>query len=228
MQPEKQKSPTNGPKEKFAVSITRQSRNEIIEIAGQYPLLELRLDLMRVDLEELGALFQQNTLVVTFRSGHTSDERRMEALQQAMEMGAAYCDVDIANPPGFIREVRRLARNNGTRLIISSHDFVQTLPAQDLLAIAHRAVDAGADVVKLVTSVSQPGDFTQLVSLYKQWGYQAPLIAFGMGQAGKYSRFLPWQYHAPFTYAAPDETNLAANGQLSARQMEQAYLWFWT
>ena len=164
------------------------------EAAGA-DVVELRLDFLeRFDAAaDLPALLAGTRLpaIVTYRASweggkYGGDEApRLRALWHAVELGAAFVDVELkaaarffaAAPQGWTRGAGR------TRIIVSSHNYAET-PALDALRALHaEAVAAGADIVKIATTATRLVDVVRLEALLSE-SRDIPTIALGMGEAG--------------------------------------------
>lgn len=62
----------------------------------------------------------------------------MAALRRAAELGAAYIDVELKAAEAFFQAGGPLPQ--GAQLIVSSHNYEETPPAEELLALVDRWV----------------------------------------------------------------------------------------
>ncbi len=158
-------------------------------------IVELRLDCLDVfdatkDLPSLLAgtrLPAIATLRASWEGGKYkgTEEARVRALWHAVELGAAFVDVELkaaapffaAAPPGWKRDASR------TRFILSSHNYAETPSLEDLRETHRAAVAAGADIVKIATTSTSITDVQRLEALLSHEKGR-PTIALGMGEAG--------------------------------------------
>ena len=164
---------------------------------------ELRLDyLAGFDADrDLAALISGSPLpvIVTFRptweGGNYGgpEEPRLAALWRAVQLGAAYVDVELKAASQFFASTpQRLERSaTSTKVILSSHNYVETPSLEELRSIHRLAVKAGADIVKIAAMCQCITDVHRLVALLAEERTR-PTIALGMGEAGQVrSRFSP-------------------------------------
>ena len=169
----------------------------------------------------------------------SDQSREIKAMQiaerkliRAIEAGARYVDVEIEVQKQMSKRVRNAAHESGTVFIRSYHDFSGTASVEDLHNMVEKCRYHGADIVKLVTTAASQEDVQRVMSLYEWCRTEASngvealadggLIAFCMGDAGKSSRIDCLKHGAPYTYAALNEQDAAAPGQMPASEMASA------
>jgi 3-dehydroquinate dehydratase type I len=76
----------------------------------------------------------------------------------------------------------------------------------------------GCDIAKVVTQVNTNADAANLLSLYS---INKPLVAFGMGDAGKLTRVVAPLLGAEFTFASMDNGVATAPGQIRYHTMKE-------
>jgi 3-dehydroquinate dehydratase-1 len=157
-------------------------------------LFELRLDGLSENVEELRAAIPKlrAPLIITARSpaeggAHLlSLSRRRELLLRFLPF-AHYLDLELRSI-GLLAEVRKQADQRGIRLIISRH-YVRSTPSRAALQrVADRASSLGADLCKIVTSISRLEEIERLVALLRDYAGRLPLAVMGMGRLGRLSR----------------------------------------
>jgi 3-dehydroquinate dehydratase/shikimate dehydrogenase len=182
-------------------------------------LVELRLDLIQdVDIPRL-LRARDCPAIVTFRpvregGAYAGDEQtRLTVLRQAALLGAEWIDVelDAADALGRVTPARR---------IVSHHDF-DSVP-EHMASWMARLWDAGADAAKLAVMPRSPGQVADVLTLLRN--ARGPTIALGMGEFGVASRLLCLSYDTCFlTFAAPEDGQGTAPGQISLDDMEMLY-----
>jgi 3-dehydroquinate dehydratase/shikimate dehydrogenase len=158
-------------------------------------VIELRLDFLEQfePTTDLPALLAATGLpaIVTYRASWEggkytgSEDERLRALWLAVELGAAFVDVELkaaarffaASPQGWDRGATR------TRIVVSSHNYTETPSLDDLCALHSAMLAAGADIVKIATTATRLVDVARLEALLSQTR-DVPTIALGMGEAG--------------------------------------------
>jgi len=136
-----------------------------------------------------------------------SEEERRDVLARALAHGAAYVDVEWR--AGF----DDLIRANGSRVVVSSHDFAGV--PDDLYTRARAMRSTGAALIKVAVTASRLSDTLPLRDIAK--GGDAVVI--GMGDAGVPSRLLASRFGSRWTYAGRS----VAPGQMPAARMVEEF-----
>ncbi len=189
-------------------------------------LFELRADLCGftpAQIEELTSLTPN--LIITCRSnragGSKTEKEALELITAAIRHGAKYADIEIEASPDHLEYIKAYATANSCKLIISYHNFTETPTLDELCYIRTLCERKGADIVKIVTTAHSAEHAMRVLSLYHaQPGTTTPLIAFAMGEAGRFTRLSCLHLGAPFTYCSI-EGAATAPGQYSADEVEQ-------
>lgn len=208
---------------RIAVSLAARDTETTLGILhrlkGDIGLAEIRIDCMRSF--DLGRLRAQSPcpLVITCRpvreGGKYAGEEatRLEILTGASAIGCAYVDVEWDAVHRFEN------RGDSTRVIVSRH-YYDSMPT-DLWA-QYEAMRDEADAVKLVGSAHTPRDAVRMLALVAR--ADKPVIGIAMGGAGLISRLLaPCFPSCLLTYGAVNEESRTAPGQISVREMVEAY-----
>lgn len=91
------------------------------------------------------------------------------------------------------------AHQFGRTVILSHHDFKATPSLASLKKLAARAADQGADLFKVAALLREPRDLQRLIE-FQRANLQVPVVAMGMGPAGKLSRLVLSGFGAPLCY----------------------------
>src|SRR5262245_45702151 len=173
-------------------------------------MVELRLDTVR-DPDVAGALAgRRQPAIVTCRArwegGHFtgSEEERQRLLREALDLGAEYVDVEWR--AGFDDLI---ARTEGRRIVLSSHEFTE-MPG-DLQDRARAMRATGAEVIKIAAKANRLSDRVPLLHVARHG--RAVLIA--MGDAGLSTRVLAGRFGSAWTYAG----DVKDVGQVSASSL---------
>ena len=198
------------------------------DAAAAVDMVELRLDGVK-DLDVAQALHGVRVpAIVTCRpvweGGRFdgSEEERRTVLAGALALGAAYVDIEwralrhaqgsTLRPAQGGAGFHDLIRANGSRVVVSSHDFAG-LPA-DLSARVRAMRSTGAALIKVAVTAARLSDTLPLLDIAK--GGDAVVI--GMGDAGVPSRLLASRFGSRWTYGGDG----VAPGQMpAARMIEQ-------
>ena len=201
------------------VSIIESKIDKCIEILQQCEMAELRLDKIQPKLSEIQKLLKFDIpIIATCRSEKYNDEQRFEILKIAAKNGAAYIDIEIESTEDYCEKLKEIARKNNCKIIISYHNFEKTPDINELKNIIEQAKKHNADLIKIVTTAQTNNDVIRLLSLYET---EKNIIAFAMGELGKSSRIESFKLGAPFIYAAFEEGQESAAGQMSMLQVNE-------
>jgi len=191
-------------------------------------LIELRVDYLRN--AELGLLFQnrKKPFIVTHRrkeegGRYRGDERkRLGVLQEAIDLGIDYVDVELATERSWLQGLIRNKRS--TRIILSFHDFRKTPPQKELQKLLNQMVRLEADVIKIVSFARSWEDNLNILSLLPfAKERKQKIVAFCMGEKGKISRIFSPFLGAAWTYASLNQSKTSAPGQLTAQALKDIW-----
>ena len=211
-------------------TVQNKDIHEITAALGRCEMAEIRLDSCRLSPDQISQCFISDVpLVATCRisSLMAGDPSMTEAaasrisedlLIKAAVAGARYVDIELEAPKQMVKRVAAAARENGTAVIRSYHDFSGTDSFEALKAIVEKCMYHSGEIVKIVTTASSESDVQRVMDLYSCFD-PSRLIAFCMGEAGRGSRLECLAKGAPFTYASLDGEPAAAPGQWPDRQM---------
>jgi 3-dehydroquinate dehydratase type I len=206
---------------KICVSLGGIPFSRCLQLASAWPLVEVRLDLLKPDLQKIETLAMQcRQWIATCRPGNHTEHDRTVLLAAAIRAGATYVDIEYEAEPAYRLALTDLAKQYRCRVIISYHNFESTPDINTLNQIIRHSTVMGANCVKLAVTANSPADCARVMSLY---GQHNGLVAFAMGEAGKITRVAAPFLGADFTFASIDEAHLTAPGQLTASQMEVIY-----
>ncbi|MCL4762991.1 MAG: type I 3-dehydroquinate dehydratase [Burkholderiales bacterium] len=116
---------------------------------------------------------------------------------------ADFVDFELSNPPALVRRVRERTREQGTRVILSYHNFGYT-PGHD--ALVERFLEAdrlGADVAKVATMPRDRADVLTLLAATATADAKAriPLISMAMGPLGVATRMVGGVFGSSLSFA---------------------------
>ena len=196
----------------------------IKETNGLADLIELRVDyLKRVNLAPLLENRQKPFIVTNRREEeggkYKGEERkRLSVLQEAIDLGGDYIDVELATERSFLQSLIR--NKGGTQVILSFHDFHRTPSLKELEKLFDQMIRLGADVIKIVPFARSWEDNLSILSLIPfAKERRQKIVAFCMGEKGKISRIFSPFLGAAWTYASLNKSRASAPGQLTAREL---------
>ncbi len=191
-------------------------------------LVELRVDYLREANLELLLKNRQRPFIVTNRrkeegGQYKGEERkRLGVLQEAVDLGADYVDVELAAERSFLQRLIRDKRS--TQVILSFHDFRRTPSLKELQRLFRQMIRMGADVVKIVPFAKSWEDNLTILSLIpfaKERGQK--IVTFCMGEKGKISRIFSPFLGGAWTYASLNQSRASGPGQLTIRELRDVW-----
>ena len=208
----------------ICVAITDTDMEKVREAELAADLVEVRIDLIGNGWEEVAVSLSRPWIAcarIACDGGQwkESEEKRIETLAKAMDMGADIVDIELntANVGEIIPRIKEKAR-----CLVSWHNFESTPKIETLKKIIDRQIASGADICKVVTTARQFSDNIALLNLIPAYPSQE-LVAFAMGELGQISRILCPLAGGAFTYASTGEGSKSAPGQIMAAELREIY-----
>ena len=204
-------------------STTEEMIRAMREATAGADLVEARVDSIREPdlalLKEAG----DKPIILTCRSSlegglfQGSEGERLELLRRAFDMGFDFVDVEtsFATP-------ELLGHRKASRVILSHHVFDRC--PSDLACLVHRAVERGADMVKLAVHTSSLAEAKRLADAgreARERGIGYTPVA--LGPSGVAARILASKLGADFTYASARGLPPAGPGQLDIEALLTLY-----
>ncbi len=207
---------------------------------AQSSFLELRFDALgdpAGSAELLRAFckhFPQAAVLATCRriaGGGTflgSVEEQLALLLRFAACGAALVDLELetlaAAAPDDLRRFGAALAETGAALVVSAHDFTGTADLEGTLGTLRKlGAPTGAAIYKVVSTAQKLADNLAMVRFLKEHSPEIPLVGMCMGPQGLPSRVLAVQGGALWTFAAGDDDEGTAPGQVSSRLMIDQY-----
>ncbi len=163
-------------------------------------LLEVRLDAL--SLAGLPPIWPR-PVIATARhpgeggAGNLSKLSRQAYLESSLPWASAL-DIELRSARALAPVIAQV-HQNGRTLILSHHDFTATPTLPMLKKLASKAADHGADLFKVATTLRDRHDLQRLVDLQLS-RTEIPVIAMGMGDAGRFSRIVLAGFGTPLCY----------------------------
>ena len=130
-------------------------------------------------------------------AGNLSQSSRQALLENALPWASAL-DIELRSA-GVLAPVIARAHAQGRTLILSHHDFKTTPTLLMLKKLASQAAAHGADLFKVATLLRNRHDLQRLIDLQLSRP-EIPVIAMGMGDAGRFSRIVLAGFGTPLCY----------------------------
>lgn len=149
---------------------------------------------------------------------------RQVLIEKAMASGLVdIVDIEMCNKDAFIDEIRQTAKEFGTHLIFSHHNFTSTPSENFLVEQLVKAESLGADIGKVAVMPTCYSDVLTLLqaSLRARSGpVSIPLVTISMGEPGVVSRVAGGLFGSDITFAAGSESS--APGQVAVRELRRS------
>lgn len=196
-------------------------------------VVEIRLDFLQEfhPEQDLERLLRQIELpsIVTYRPSWEGgqyageDAPRLAALKLAMELGAAYVDVEFLIAPVFMAAIQSGDTKYSTKVIVSSHDYEATASEEDLKKLIHAIRMVGADIVKFATTGRDISDGSRVLRVVQEASRDGPVIGLCMGERGVATRILAPKYGGYLTFGALSPERQSAPGQPTLHELKNLY-----
>jgi 3-dehydroquinate dehydratase type I len=191
-------------------------------------LIELRVDYLKTVKLAPFLENRQKPFIVTNRRREEGgkcrgeERKRLGALQEAIDLGGDYIDVELATERSFLQSLIR--NKGGTEVILSFHDFHRTPSLKELQRLFDQMIRLGADVIKIVPFARSWEDNLSILSLIPfAKERRQKIVAFCMGEKGKISRIFSPFLGAAWAYASLSKVNASAPGQLTVGEMKETW-----
>ncbi len=184
-------------------------------------IIELRLDRLDKDSEWTKLIPKDLPTIITNRSENEGgffegrEEDRIEILIKAAENGADCIDIEFSASDGLKNRVLDRCEKTGVSTILSFHDFEKVPPINKLLEKVERMEESGCDIAKIIGFGKDADDSVKILDFLvsSMDRVEIPIVAFAMGEVGKFTRITAPILGSPFTYGSVEEKS--APGQLS-------------
>ena len=212
----------------ICLSIGVTGADRVKEALSKAQMAEIRLDLSNLTQTETISLFgSPKNLIATCRPYTLPLLECRERLLWAIEgsckvtgVGKRYIDLDYNLPELYLKELIEAAKQAGFNIILSYHNLESTEGFDQLCDIYATALQRGAQMVKIVTTVKNIEECTTLMKLYKKFP-PSTLLAFALNREGRFTRLLSKMVGAPFMYCSLKEEDKTATGQYSITQAKK-------
>ncbi|XP_068462451.1 bifunctional 3-dehydroquinate dehydratase/shikimate dehydrogenase, chloroplastic-like isoform X3 [Phaseolus vulgaris] len=179
------------------------------------------------------------------------ENKRLDALRLAMELGADYIDVELQVAHAFYDSIRGKTFNK-TKVIVSSHNYQLTPSIEDLGNLVARIQATGADIVKIATTATDITDVARMFQImvhsqsmvkrklmgnsveegrtnmssgyiYEEIRTEVPFIGLVMGDRGLISRILCAKFGGYLTFGTLESGVVSAPGQPTLQDLLYLY-----
>lgn len=153
-----------------------------------------------------------------------SQEERLKLITAAIESeGIDIVDIELCNERAFVETVRKTAKANSSKLILSYHNFTDTPDENVIIDKLVQAQDMGADIAKVAVMPKNYADVLTLLSatLKARTGeVKLPIVTMSMGAEGGVTRLAGGLFGSDITFAIGKESS--APGQIPISDLRKA------
>ncbi len=205
----------------ICVSIGEKTAQKCIKALKGVFFAEIRLDKVSLKKGDVKRIFSlKKKLIATFRKTSYGDEKRLNALLEAINCGAEFVDIDIKENEEFRKKIVAAARKRHCKIIISFHDFKKTPSRHALEKIVSKCFALKADIAKVACKVNSSKDNALLLGLL---ALDKKMIVVGMGNKGKITRIARPLLGSRFSFAASSKGKETAIGQISEKNLKKIF-----
>lgn len=149
---------------------------------------------------------------------------RLKLITAAIESGGVdIIDIELCNEPEFIETVKQAAAQNGSKLILSYHNFEKTPDESFILDKLIGAQTMGGDIAKLAVMPKNYADVLTLLGATlkaRSGAVKTPIVTMSMGEIGGLTRLAGGLFGSDITFAVGQKSS--APGQIPIDQLKRA------
>ncbi|KKM09283.1 3-dehydroquinate dehydratase [Clostridiales bacterium PH28_bin88] len=160
---------------------------------------------------EIKAIAGDTPIIFTIRSIREGGQSIPLSDEEAIELNAAICrntkveyvDCELSNQQEHIHYLRKIATENGTKIVASFHNFDYTPSQEFIVQKLDQAEQYQLDVAKVAVMPQKLEDVLTLLSatLEAKKRLKTPLITMSMGKYGAISRMVGGVFGSSLTFA---------------------------
>lgn len=212
---------------KICASIVSDDLVIIDGVAPLVDLFEVRIDLIGKNWRKVASYLKKPWIACNRRADeggkwNGKETLRIRELRDALELGAAIIDIELATPA--VTDVVNEAKGRA-ECLVSYHNVKETPPLDRLRQIVVNQLAAGADICKVVTTARSFADNLVVLQLIGDFS-SANIISFAMGTTGQLSRVLCPLAGGYLTYSSIKKGRESAEGQITVKDLKEIYRMF--
>lgn len=143
-----------------------------------------------------------------------SDQQKYDIFNSLISLVDA---VDIEGRSPLLSQVVDLAREHQKTVIVSSHNFQETLPDVDLDAMVEKARQQGADIIKIAMHANTDEDLRRMAAIMMRHP-DKKLVTISLGEIGSVSRLVFPLLGSLLTFSFLNKAT--APGQIPLKQLQ--------
>ncbi len=143
----------------------------------------------------------------------------IDVLIKAAAAGCQILDLEIESAEALKKADLERLRSKAS-LLLSFHDFKQTKGLEKVFA---RLAAFSPEFYKVITTATSLHDNVEMLKFVQKHADDHAMLGICMGEQGAISRVLSVRAGAAFTFTAPNQGEPTADGQITAREMQETY-----
>lgn len=195
--------------------------NKIEKVDKKVELFEIRTDYLK-STDNLKALSKySDKIIIAIRTKGQNEvfnnfkKLISPTLLEFIKLRPYFIDVEINS--NIVEKILKISKKYDIKVLLSYHNFNQTPDLNELKNLELKAKEMSADAVKIVTYATRIKDNLTIIRLLSS--AEMPMVAFCMGELGKFSRVFSPFFGALFTYASVKRGEETAPGQLTVDEL---------
>jgi len=202
---------------------------DLVEWRGDYYEDILEIPRVLQLLGELRDILYYMPLIFTFRSVEEGGERSItpdkyqELLQAVLQSNHVdLIDIQLSLWESSAKKIVPLAKEQGVKVIISSHDFRKTPSQGEIVSRLCTMQILGADIIKMAVMPQSTGDVITLMAATAEMTSSfasRPVVTMSMGELGRISRVSGYLTGSAITFGAVGKES--APGQLKVNELRR-------
>jgi len=228
---------------KICVPMVGETIPELIEEANFLKELDLDVVEWRVDffkdvtnidkvkqaLKAIKGVLTNKPIVFTFRSAKEGGQKQVStAFYVELNKSIAesklveVIDVELFNDEKDVKELVKVAHENGVAVIISNHDFHKTPEKEEIISRLRKAQELGGDLPKIAVMPTCAKDVITLLDATRIMNEEyanGPIITMSMAGKGIISRLSGELFGSALTFGAAKK--VSAPGQISVVELRK-------
>lgn len=180
-------------------------------------------------LKKIREILENKPVIATFRTAEEGGEQKLSGREYAEICELLICsglidliDLEYSKGMDLLEPLIRSAAEHQVRVILSSHNFRETPPLEDMVRKMKAMKACGADIVKLAVMPQSPEDVLRLLEASLQMKKEeepVPLITISMSAMGMVTRLAGELTGSSVTFASAGRTS--APGQFDADELDR-------
>jgi 3-dehydroquinate dehydratase len=186
------------------VTLANMDSEQISEYAVQYQSIELRTDLLDLNLYEYQELFSSNyNIILTVNLSKSLNIQDLLSLANISNLDAVCIDLDF-----YMQNLEIISKFDKLKIILAKHIY-ENLNYESIENLLKQADNYNTEYIKIAMPVNSNESLDFIKTYLNKYGRK--IIFTGTGKYALQSRALSMKMGAPIMFASPDEIQMIAN-----------------